>query len=137
MKKSIQPKKQRNARRDAPMHTRKKLMHANIASALKTKLGTKLRNILVKKGDKVKITTGSFKKKEGKVLSADYSKLKVFVEGVSRLNARGQQKLIPFDPSNIQIIDGDFTTKDRKAILARCAKASSSVQNAKVSQNKS
>ena len=137
MKKTIQPRKQRNARRDAPMHTRKKLMHSNVALQLRTKLGTKLRSILIKKGDKVLIISGSFKKKEGTVMNVDYSKLKVFVEGVSRSNAKGQQKLIPIDPSNLRIIDGDFTTKDRKAVLERSAKASVSASSQKVASKQS
>ena len=128
---SVQPRKQRNARRDAPLHLRKNLMHSRISAPLRQKLGTKMRSILVRKGDKVKITSGSFKKKEGTVLEASYSKLKLFIEGITRKNARGQEKLIPIDPSNVQIIDGDFGLKDRKAALERSSKASIAPQNKK------
>jgi len=123
MTSSVQPRKQRNARRDATMQERKKLMHSRIAPALRQKLGTRMRSILVRKGDKVKVTSGSYKKKEGTVLEASYSALKLFIEGVTRKNSRGQEKLVKVDPSNVQIIDGDFSLKNRKAILERSAKA--------------
>ena len=123
MKKSVQPKKQRNARRDAPLHKRRKLMSANISKGLRAKLGTSRRSAVVRKGDKVEITTGAFKKKSGKVLEANYSKLKLYVEGIIRKNARGQEKLIPIDPSNVKIVDGDFSIKSRKEMLGRSGKA--------------
>lgn len=122
MMKSVSPKKQRNARRDAPMHKRKSLMHVHVSPELRTKLGTSRRSMLIRKGDKVKITTGALKKKEGVVLEVNYSDLRLRIEGITRKNARGQEKLIPIQPSNVMIIDGDFSLKDRKAILERSGK---------------
>ncbi|MFH0927448.1 MAG: 50S ribosomal protein L24 [Candidatus Micrarchaeota archaeon] len=136
MPSSVQPRKQRKARADAALHQRKMMMHANVSKTLRAKLGTSRRSAIVRKGDKVRITTGSFKKKEGVVLEADYSCLKLYIEGIVRKNARGQEKLVPIDPSNVQISDGDFTLKDRKAMLERSAKPKAQPSAGSAQKNK-
>ena len=119
MASSIQPRKQRKARYFAPIHKRKKLMHVHIAKELRSKLGIKRRAILVRKGDKIRVRKGKFKKKTGIVLEADYKNLVIYAEGVNVKNARSMEKLVPLMPCNVEIIDGDFASKDRKAVLER------------------
>ncbi|MFA5108428.1 MAG: 50S ribosomal protein L24 [Candidatus Micrarchaeia archaeon] len=126
MKKTVQARKQRKARYDAPMHIRKKLMNVHVSKSLRAKLGTTRRSMLVKKGDKVKVTTGKYKGKSGPVMEADYSSLKVYVEGVVVKNSKGIEKLVPMQPSNLEILEGDFNSKDRKAMLERSTKLAAS-----------
>ena len=106
-------------------------MCVRVSPSLKQKLGTTRRSVTVRKGDKVEITTGSFKKKSGKVLEASYSKLKLYIEGITRKNARGQEKLIPIDPSNVILMDGDFSQKSRKEMLERSGKTNSAAPSKK------
>jgi large subunit ribosomal protein L24 len=115
---SIQPRKQRKMRYEAPLHKRRAFLRARLGKELREKLKTDKRNALIHKGDKVKVVTGEKKNHMGKVLSVDYSELKIYVEGVLHKTAKGTEKPQPVDPSNVVIIDGTFD-KDRKLALER------------------
>lgn len=103
MMKTIQPRKQRKRRALAPMHVRKKLMSSNVAKELRAALQG--RSATLRKGDRVKVLTGKKRGHTGKVIRADYSRLKVYVEGMGTRTAKGTEKLVPVSPSNLQIID--------------------------------
>jgi len=90
----------------------------HLSDELKTKLGTKRRSITVRKGDRVKVMRGERRGHAGKVMEADLSTLKIYVEGVTRRNAKGVEKLIAIDPSNLMIMEGEFT-KDRLEAVKR------------------
>jgi large subunit ribosomal protein L24 len=109
---SGKPRKQRKLRYVAPMSMRKNMMHAHVSKELRAKLAGRPRAVLIRKGDKVKIMVGKHKKHIGKVLEADYSDIKVYIEGITVRNAKGAEKPAPISPSNIEILEGDFT-KDR------------------------
>lgn len=121
MEESSKPRKQRKYRYVAPMHARRKMMGAHLSKELKAKLSTSKRNVPVHKGDRVKLMRGEKKGHTGKVMEVDLSNLKVYVEGASRRNAKGVEKLVPIDPSNLIIIEGEFT-KDRLEMLKRSGK---------------
>ena len=87
----------------APLHTRGKFLHSHLSRELREKM--KKRSIRARKGDKVKIVRGSFKGKEGKIVKVDLKKCKIFIEGVTRKKARGQEILVPIDPSNVIITE--------------------------------
>lgn len=118
MEESIQPRKQRKFRYNAPMHARRKMVSVHISGELRAKLNTGKRSIPARKGDRVKIMRGERKGQTGKVMEVDLSSLKIYVEGASERNAKGVEKLVPFDPSNLLIIEGEFT-KDRLAAVQR------------------
>lgn len=118
MIKSAKPKKQRKFIKTAPLHLRKKFLNTHISKGLKTQLGTKKRTIAIKKGDKVKIKVGNKKGKEGKILKVNYKKSMIYVEGVTRLKAKGDEKLIAIRPSNIEVIEL-VMDKDRTKIFKR------------------
>ncbi|MEM4738276.1 MAG: 50S ribosomal protein L24, partial [Acidilobaceae archaeon] len=63
LRESSQPRKQRLALFTAPLHTRQKLMSAPLSPELREKYGVK--NLPVRKGDKVRIMRGDFKGHEG------------------------------------------------------------------------
>ncbi len=116
---SIQPRKQRKDRYNAPLHARKQLMHVHLSKELRAKLGITRRSMLVHKGDKVRLRVGTETGKIGAVMRADYNRLKVFVEGFVNKTARGVEKLKALEPANLEIMDGDFAKKDRAEIIAR------------------
>ncbi len=116
---SIQPSRQRYARYNANLHQKKKLLHAHLAKELRAKLGVSRNAVLLHKGDKVRLRNGDDKGKSGTVMEVDYGAVVIFIEGIVGKNARGVEKLRPIQPSNVEIIDGDFSKKDRAAMLAR------------------
>lgn len=115
---SIQPRKQRKRRYGAPLHKRRAFLHARLSKELREKLKTKKRSVLVHKGDKVKVVTGKNRNHVGKVLTVDYSDLKIYMEGLLYKTAKGIEKPRPIDPSNVVIIDAVFD-KGRKLALER------------------
>ncbi len=118
MIKSAKPKKQRKYIKTAPMHLKMKFLKAHISKTLKTQLGTKKRTIGIKKGDKVKIKVGNNKGKTGKILKVNTKRSMIYIEGVTRLNSKGDEKLIAIRPSNIEIIEL-VMDKDRTKIFKR------------------
>ena len=102
----------------APLHIRKRFLKVHISKELRKRLGTNKRTILVRKGDKVRVRTGKHKGFEGSVMDVDYKKVVLYIEGLSRTNARGQEKPIPIHPSNVELVDGTFDD-DRMNILKR------------------
>jgi len=116
---SVQPRKQRAARYNAPLHLRQKLMHAHVSKEAREKLKIQKRSATVRAGDKVKVLNGKFSGHVGKVSKVDLKKLKVYVEGVVARKAKGQEVLAPIDPSNLIIMDFDLSDKKRKEVLER------------------
>jgi large subunit ribosomal protein L24 len=119
---SIQPRKQRKFRYNAPLHLRRKMVGVHVSKELRAKLGTRRRSVTVHKGDRVRLMRGDKKGHTGKVIEVDLADLKVYVEGVTHRNAKGIEKLIPLDPSNLLLMEGEFI-KDRLAMLERSPKA--------------
>ena len=73
----------------------------------------------VRKGDKVKIMRGKFKKHEGKVERLDLKKSLVFVNGAESTKKDGTKKLLPLDPSNLMITELNLDDKLRQQTLER------------------
>ena len=116
---SSQPRKQRKARYDAPMHIRARQMHVHISKELRAKLGVSRRSIQLHKGDKIRMRRGDDTGKIGAVMEVDCKHRVVYAEGFVNKTARGVEKLKALQPANLEIMDGDFAKKDRAAILAR------------------
>ncbi|MAG02434.1 50S ribosomal protein L24 [Candidatus Pacearchaeota archaeon] len=116
---SKQPRKQRKYRASAPLHIRRKMMSVNLAKELRKKYGK--RNFPVRKGDGVKVMTGEFKGKNGKIESVDYTRLRVMIEGIYRNKKDGTKTSVYFSPSNLQIKDLILEDKNRKRALERKA----------------
>lgn len=98
------------------MHKRRNMLNTHISKELKAKLGTKLRALLVNKGDSVKVLRGDSRGKTAKVARVSILKRKVYLEGITVRNRRGVESLVPFDASNLMLME----TKDsayRKELL--------------------
>lgn len=99
---SVQPSKQRNFRRNAPLHILRKFVHCHLSKELRKKYGT--RSLGIRVDDKVKILVGNFKGKEGKVSEVKTKLSKVYIEGMERTKKDGSKARIPFEASNLMII---------------------------------
>ncbi len=115
--KSKQPRKQRKARFDAPLHVRRKFMSAPLSRALREKY--QRRSFPVRKGDTVQIMRGDDKGTEGKVRSVDLKRGRITVEGVVVARADLSEVPRPVHPSNVQITKLDLKDEWRANALAR------------------
>ncbi len=115
--KSSQPRKQRRALFNAPLHKRQKLMSALLSPELRKQYG--IRNLPVRKGDEVVIMRGSFKGHRGKVVRVDLRRMRIYVDGVTIKNARGEPRYYPIHPSNVMIVSLNLDDKTRREIIER------------------
>jgi len=118
--KSKKPRKQRKFLYNAPLHLRRKMISAHLSKELREKYKT--RSMPLRKGDEVEVMRGEFKKRKGKVLRIDTKKYKVYVEGITRKKTDGTERLVPFHPSNLKIINLNLEDKRRVKILERKGK---------------
>tara|TARA_Y100000310_G_scaffold318436_1_gene372491 strand:+ start:420 stop:932 length:513 start_codon:yes stop_codon:yes gene_type:complete len=111
-KASKQPRKQRKYVANAPIHKKKKFVSVNLSKTLRKTQGK--RNIIVKKGDTVKVMRGKFKKKQGKILEVKLKKAMVTVEGVQVKKQDGSKINVNLRPSNLQVVELNMDTKRTK-----------------------
>lgn len=110
-KASKQPRKQRKYLAKAPLHIKRKLLSVNLSKELRKKYGK--RNVVVRKGDTVKIMNGKFKKKTGKIIQVFTKKSKVTIEGIQVKKQDGSKVNVKLQPSNLQIIELNLTDNKR------------------------
>ena len=109
--------KQRKYRFNAPLHIKQKFLHSPLSKELKKKY--RKRSMGLRKGDKVKILSGQFRKHEGKVERIDAKKTRIFVNGVEISRKDGTKRMQPLNPSNIIITELNMDDKLRQKILER------------------
>lgn len=117
MKKTKQPRKQRKRLYTMPLHRRRRQMSVRLSKELRKKYGR--RNFPVRKGDKVRIMKGKYRKKEGKIARVDLVSCKIFVEKIMITKSKGDEILVPIHPSNVMILDLDLLDERRKKSIAR------------------
>jgi len=98
---SKQPRKQRKARYNAPLHIRQKFMGARLSEVLSKEYGT--RSAAVIAGDTVKVMRGDFKGTEGKVQTVSLRDSTIAVDGVISTKVDGTEVPRPIYPSNVMI----------------------------------
>ena len=116
-KSSKKPRKQRKFRLGAPLHVKQKFVHTHLSKELRKKYSK--RSIGLRKGDKIKIMQGQFRKHEGKVERIDMKKTRVFVNGVEITKKDGTKKMIALNPSNLMITELNLDDKFRQKLLER------------------
>jgi large subunit ribosomal protein L24 len=114
---SKQPRRQRKAYYNAPLHKRQKLMSAPLSRELREKYGVK--TLPVRKGDKVRVMRGDFKGKEGEVVRVDLKNYVIFVDGVTIEKVDKTPVFRPIHPSNVMIVSLKLDDKWRKKIIER------------------
>jgi len=118
-KSSVRPGKQRKYRYNAPLHIKHKFCSSHLSKELRQKHGK--RSIEARKGDKVKVMTGQFSKREGKIERVDIKKTKIYITGIETTKKDGSKALYPLHPSNMMITELNLEDKKRKASLERKA----------------
>jgi len=131
-KRSTQPRKQRKFRYNAPLHVRQKLVHAHLSKDLRQKQGT--RAMQIRKGDKVKVLRGKFRKQEGKVERVELKRERVFITGMDYTKKNGTKVPIAFRPSNLMIVALDMADKRRKAGKAKLQKTDKTTKKSEESK---
>lgn len=121
---SIQPRKQRLARYTAPYHRRHREMSAPVDKGLREKQLARgfmyPRSMPVRKGDRVLVVRGEGKSKSTtKVAKVDRKARKVYVEGFTYFKSDGTELQRPIDPSNLVIINPDWSDIYRRKLLTR------------------
>jgi len=102
-KQSIQRRKQRKYRYNAPLHIRKKYLAAPLSKELRKKHNT--RNMMLRTGDKVTVKRGQHKGATGKIESVDVAQSKVIISGISLTRKDGNAVPVTFEPSNVMITE--------------------------------
>jgi large subunit ribosomal protein L24 len=102
MENSSKPAVQRKMWYNMPKHLSKRKLMAHLTSELRNRYGR--RSVSVRRGDRVVILKGDFKGVEGEVMRVDRKGGRLFIEGASRENARGERVLVPISPSNVIVV---------------------------------
>jgi len=114
---SIQPRKQRKYRHNAPLHIKQKFISTHLSKDLRKKYNK--RNINLRKGDNVKVMRGQFKNKQGKVDEINLKKTVVYINGIEITKKDGTKTRHPLHPSNLMIIELNLDDKMRQKKLER------------------
>ncbi len=118
---SVQPRKQRKYRLNAPSHVRQSFLSVHLSPELRKRYSR--RSMRVRKGDEVKVLRGSLRKKLGTVDRVDVGKSRVYVEELKTKKSDGSEVHMPLQPSNIMITKLKLDDKKRQAILERSEKS--------------
>lgn len=105
----------------APLHLKSKQLVARLSDELRKELGIK--NLKVRKNDTVLIVRGSFKGHEGRVIRVNTKRIRIYVEGVTRVRSDGREVYIPIHPSKVIITKLDLSDEERKRVIERKKKA--------------
>ena len=121
---SKQPRKQRLARHTAPLHRRHREMAAPLDRGLRHRQEERgyiyPRSIPVRTGDRVLIVRGEGRGNEGhRISQVDRRARKVYVDGFTYHKSDGTELQRPIDPSNLVIINPDWSDVRRRRILDR------------------
>ena len=101
----------------APLHVKAKQLVAPLSEELQKELGIK--RLKVRKNDTVLIVRGSFKGHEGRVVKVDVKRVRIYVEGVTRVRSDGREVHVPIHPSKVVITKLDLGDKWRQRIVER------------------
>ncbi len=112
---SKKPRKQVKYKANAPLHLKSKFLNCALSKELKQKYSKNA--VRVRKGDKVTVMRGQYKKKTGKVERVLIKTLKVFVTGIEVIKKDGSKSLYPLQPSNLMITELNLDDKKRAAKL--------------------
>ncbi len=116
-KRSIQPRKQRKYRYNAPLHIKQKFVASHLSKELRKKYNK--RNINLRKGDSIKVMRGQFKNKTGKVDEVDLKKTRIYVSSIEITKKDGTKTRYPIHPSNLMVTELYLEDRMRQKVLER------------------
>ena len=114
---SVQPRKQRKFRYNAPLHTRRKFVSVHLQKDLRERFET--RAVPVRVGDDIRVMRGSFKGKTGTVEKVLLSSSKIYVTGIKVKKVDGSEVAVALQPSNLLITKLNTDDKMRVKMLER------------------
>lgn len=114
---SIQPRKQKKYRYNAPLHIRRKFLNSHLSKELRRIYNT--RSVPVRVGDEVRIVRGSSKGTVGTVEKVELTWGKVYVSNVKVKKVDGSEVPRPMQPSNFIITRLKTDDKKRQKMLER------------------
>jgi len=114
---SKQPRKQRKYSYNAPLHIIRKMFSVALNKELRKLHGT--RNVIIRKGDKVKVLRGQFKGKSGKVDKVSFVRRKIVIFGIDLIKKDGNKVPYNIHPSNLVITELNLEDKKRKEKLGK------------------
>jgi large subunit ribosomal protein L24 len=98
-------------------HLAYKASSVHLSRELRSKYG--FRSLPIRAGDRVLIIRGDYKGVEGDVSRVDRAKGRVYVSGVYRENARGEQRLIPIPLSSVILVKIEDKDEWRRRLIER------------------
>ncbi|GAB7093077.1 50S ribosomal protein L24 [Halolamina litorea] len=110
-----QPRKQRNQKRDAPLHEKQKQVRATLTADLREEYGQ--RNVRVNAGDTVEVLRGDHAGTEGEVLEVNLRNEVIHVEEVTVEKTDGEEVPRPLDASNVRVTELDLEDEVRQERL--------------------
>jgi len=124
---SKQPRKVRKRMMyNAPLHVKAKQLAAPLSEELQKEYG--VQRLRVRKGDTVLVVRGSFKGHEGRVVKVNVKKVRMYVEGATRVRSDGREVYVPIHPSKVVITKLDMSDEKRKQIVERRKTAQAEVR---------
>lgn len=115
--KTINPGKQRKRRFNAPLHKRQKMMSIHLSKNLREQY--KKRAIGARKGDEVRVMRGKYRGETGKISKINLKRYKVYIDTIKRKKVSGQEVGVPFDASNLLMLNPVMEDAKRKKIISR------------------
>ena len=112
---STQPRKERKALYNAPVHERRARIASHLDEPLLLKYNT--RSATLRVGDTVRVMRGEYAGTTGKIVDVNTRTGKVTVDGVTVTKADATQKPRAVDPSNLVITKLDLSDPLRRAKL--------------------
>jgi len=127
-------RKARKAYFTAPSSERRLLMSSPLSSDLKQKYGA--RAVPIRKDDEVQVVRGTYKGREGKVISVYRKKFVIHIERLTREKANGATVNIGIHPSKV-VVTKLKLDKDRRKLLERRKRVTSEKDKIQVKEGAS
>jgi len=125
---SRQPRKQRWALYNAPLHVRHRLMAAPLSDELVRQYG--VARLPVRRGDTVLVVRGDHRGVRGKVIRVDLRRMRIYVDGASYKKPNGEVVYYPIHPSKVVIVELDTSDKRRMEAIEEKRKRRESLMKA-------
>jgi large subunit ribosomal protein L24 len=133
-KASTQPRKQRKYSYNAPRSVQHAFLSCHLSPELRKKYGK--RSVPLRKGDKIKVLRGQYKKTEGKVHTIAYKNSTIQVDGVEIGKKEGSKIQPHIKATNVMILELELGDKKREKSLHRKATAQKTKKEGKESKPK-
>jgi len=111
---------------NAALHVKAKQLVAPLSEELQKEYG--VQRLRVRRGDTVLVVRGSFKGHEGRVVKVNVKKVRIYVEGATRVRSDGREVYVPIHPSKVVITKLDMSDEKRKQIVERRKTAQTEVR---------